>query len=235
MSADRRWIPELVILVVLAGLATIVFRLTDADMRLSALFYHPGAAGGAWPEGERLPCRVLHHSAPWLASLLGLLGMALLAIDRLRQRRSAWSAHGALILLTLLIGPGLFVNVLSKDYWRRPRPHRTMGLGGQYPYVPPLVIGPHGRSFPCGDAAVGFACGALYYSLRRRRPVAARLCLAGSIAAGLLIGIARMAAGAHFLSDVLWAGFLTWAALLVVHYGMVGIRRTEPLNGPQQD
>ena len=209
-------------LVTTAGLATILVRLADADMRLSALFYFPGATGGSWPVGRHLPWSALNRTAPWLAALLGLLGVALLVIGRLQPRRSAWSAHGLLILLTLLIGPGLLVNVVSKDHWRRPRPHRTEGLGGRYSYVPPLVTGPHGRSFPCGDAAVGFACGALFYALRRRRPVAARLCFAGSIAAGLLIGAARVASGAHFLSDVLWGGFLTWAALMAVHYTIVG-------------
>lgn len=228
MSADRRWVPELVMLVVTAGLATILVRLSDADMKISALFYRPGAAGGSWPVGERLPWRALNQAAPWLAVLLGLLGAALLVIGRLEPRRSAWSAHGLLILLTLLIGPGVVVNVLAKDHWRRPRPHRTEGLGGRYSYVPPLVTGPHGRSFPCGDASVGFACGALYYAGRRRRPVAARLCLAASIAAGLLIGVARVASGAHFLSDVLWGGFLTWAVLMVVHYTILGIRGHRP-------
>lgn len=208
-------------LAVAAGLATILVRLTDADMRLSAYYYRPGSVGGSWPVGQRLPWSALHRAAPCLALVLGVLGIVLLVIGRLNQRRSDWRALGLLILLTLLLGPALVVNVVSKDYWRRPRPHRTAGLGGRYEYVPPLVAGPHGRSFPCGDASVGFACGAFYYALRRGRPMAARLCLAGSFAVGLIIGVARVASGAHFLSDVLWAGFLTWAALMLVHYAIV--------------
>jgi len=215
-----------VALVVTAALATTLVRLTDADIRVSALFYSPGSAGGSWPEGQRLPWRILNRAAPWLAAGLGALGIALLAFGGLR-RRSAWGAHGLLILLTLLLGPGLVVNVVSKGYWLRPRPHRTAGLGGSHAFVPLLVAGPHGRSFPCGDASVGFACGALYYALRRDRPIAARLCLAGSIVVGLLIGAARVVSGAHFLSDVLWAGFLTWAVLITLHHA-IGLSRRIP-------
>ena len=220
MIPDRRWVREVAVLAVAAGFTTLLVRVTDADMRLSSLFYRPGAAGGGWPWRESVLCRALDRAAPCLAVALGLLGIAALVIGRLQPRRSAWSAHGLFILLTLLIGPGLVVNVIAKDHWRRPRPHRTIGLGGRYAYVPPLVTGPHGRSFPCGDASVGFACGASYYVLRRRHPRAARLCFVASIAAGLTIGFARVATGAHFPSAVLWGGFLTWAVLMLLYYGI---------------
>jgi hypothetical protein len=77
-------------------------------------------------------------------------------------------------------------------------------------------MGPHGKSFPCGDAAVGFALGAFGCVLRRRRPAAARIAVAAAVLAGLAIGTARIAAGAHFLSDVLWAGFLVRGTLLAL-------------------
>jgi membrane-associated PAP2 superfamily phosphatase len=229
MRADRRSILEVATLIVAAGSATILIRLTDADLRLSAIFYRPGSAEGPWPATHRLACKIFNHAAPCVALGLVVLGVALIAIGRSTPRRSGWTAHGLLILLTLAIGPGVVVNVLAKDHWRRPRPHRTAGLGGHYAFVPVLVTGPHGRSFPCGDASVGFAGGALYYVLRRRHTIAARLCLVGSIALGLAIGAVRVASGAHFLSDVLWGGFLTWGVLIGL---ACALRIRNPVDSP---
>ena len=234
MPEERRWRPEALLLLLIAALVTPLFALTDADLRVSTLFYHPGSGAGAWPAGawpmgQHAPWRWLDHAAPRLAALLALAGVACLVLGwtRARERRPFWILRGLLILLTLTLGPGLAVNVAGKNFWKRPRPHRTVGLGGRYAYVPPLVPGPHGRSFPSGDASVGFAYGVFYYAARRRRPVAARVALAGSIGLGLLIGIERIATGAHFVSDVVWGGLLTWAAIMLVHYAIVAIPRRE--------
>jgi lipid A 4'-phosphatase len=229
MRDDRRWIPEALFLLLVAGLATAVFSLTDADTQVSRLCYHPQSAGGAWPAGRQAPWSLLDHAAPRLAGALTLIGFGLLVFGwtGARRRRSFWTLRGLLILLTLLLGPGLVVNVAGKNFWRRPRPHRTAGLGGHYAYVPPLVPGPHGRSFPCGDASVGFAYGAFYYATRRRHPAAARAALVGAVGLGLLIGIERVVTGAHFVSDVVWGGLLTWAVLMLVYYALLAIPRRE--------
>jgi membrane-associated PAP2 superfamily phosphatase len=234
MSEDGRWKPEALLLLLIAALVTPVFSLTDVDLRVSALFYHPGSGpgawpAGAWPMGQHAPWRWLDHAAPRLAALLALIGLACLVLGwtRAPARRSFWILRGLLILLTLSLGPGLAVNIAGKNVWKRPRPHRTAGLGGSYAYVPPLVPGPHGRSFPSGDASVGFAYGVFYYAARRRRPGAARVALAASIALGLLIGFERIATGAHFVSDVVWGGLVTWAVIMLVDYAIVAIPRRE--------
>jgi undecaprenyl-diphosphatase len=60
-------------------------------------------------------------------------------------------------------------------------------------------------SFVSGHASVGFALIAFSFLAtgRRRRAIGA-----GAVAAGALIGLARMIQGAHFLSDVVFAGFI---------------------------
>jgi len=229
MRDERRWIPEALLLLIIAGVAMLLFGLTDVDMRVSRLGYHPQSEDGAWPAGREAPWSLLDHAAPRLAGALTLAGFAFLVAGwtGARARRPFWTLRGLLILLTLLLGPGLVVNVAGKNFWRRPRPHRTAGLGGHYAYVPPLLPGPHGRSFPCGDASVGFAYGVFYYSARRRHPTAARAALAGAIGLGLLIGVERVVTGAHFVSDVVWGGVLTWAVLMIVYYAIVAIPRRE--------
>jgi membrane-associated PAP2 superfamily phosphatase len=234
MSEAGRWKSEALLLLLIAALVTPLFALTDVDLRVSSLFHHPVSGtdawpSGAWPMGQEAPWRWLDHAAPWLAAALALSGVACLIVGRTgaRERRSYWILRGLLILLVLALGPGLAVNVAGKNVWKRPRPHRTAEFGGRYAYVPPLVPGPHGRSFPCGDASVGFAYGVFYYAVRRRYPGAARAALTGSIALGLLIGFERVATGAHFVSDVLWGGLLTWAVIMLVDYAIVAIPRRE--------
>lgn len=75
-----------------------------------------------------------------------------------------------------------------------------------------LADGGPGRCFPAGHASAGFAFLAGYFALRRHAPRAARFWLAGALAAGLLMGLAQQARGAHFMSHTLWTGWLCWTA-----------------------
>jgi len=73
-----------------------------------------------------------------------------------------------------------------------------------------MVDGGGGRCFPAGHASAGFAFVGGYFALRRRQPRAARLWLAASLAAGLVLGGAQQVRGAHFMSHTLWTGWLCW-------------------------
>ena len=84
--------------------------------------------------------------------------------------------------------------------------------------MPPLVFGSSGNSFPCGHCSIAFVFSAFYLLWRRRHPVWAWGMLSGSTVLGLSIGMSRMAAGGHFLSDVLWSAVLTWMVLLVLYW-----------------
>lgn len=68
-----------------------------------------------------------------------------------------------------------------------------------------------GGCFPAGHATTGFAFLGGYFALRGYLPKAARAWLAAAIAAGLALGIAQQARGAHFMSHTFWTGWLCWA------------------------
>jgi hypothetical protein len=38
--------------------------------------------------------------------------------------------YGLFILLSVILGPGLLVNLVFKDHWGRPRPRQVVALGG---------------------------------------------------------------------------------------------------------
>jgi lipid A 4'-phosphatase len=183
------------------------------DPAVSRFFYRPPTPNGPWQEAAPFPWGALAHLTTWIAVTLVLAGIGL----ALRAWRRREPAHAALVvLLGLALGPGLLVNVVFKDHCHRPRPRQTLGLGGDFTYVAPFHIGPVGKSFPCGHSAVGFACIALAGVVEARRRGARRAVVAGSLALGALLGLGRIATGAHFASDVVWSGILTCGAVVLV-------------------
>jgi membrane-associated phospholipid phosphatase len=149
------------------------------------------------------------------------------------ERRESMRA-ALVVLLGLALGPGLLVNVILKDHCHRPRPRQTLGLGGDFTYVAPLRIGPVGKSFPCGHSAVGFACIALAGVVEARHRRARVAVVVGSLLLGVLLGLGRIATGAHFASDVLWSGILTCGTVMLVDAALSRVprRRTAPGESP---
>ncbi len=114
------------------------------------------------------------------------------------------------LLVALLLGPGLVVNLGLKDTWGRARPTYVQEFGGPRHYSHPLQpVNECKRNcaFVSGDAALGFfpMAGAFVCPRRRRAWLAA-----GGLTGGV-IGFWRIAAGGHFLSDVLFAGVVVYA------------------------
>ncbi len=218
------WLSPLRVLFALAVLATGLFWFTDLDMAVAAHFYRPDDPRGPWP-GETAPLwRFFYYGGPVFAVLLGAGALGALFWGLVRPSAARWRPGAALVLLTLVVGPGLLVNLVFKEHWGRPRPRQVEGLGGDRPYVPPLRPAPgDGKSFPAGHASVGFSLCALWLLWRRRHPAWAGAALAFSLLLGGLMGWGRMAAGAHFLSDVIWAGLITFSTALGLYYWVLRI------------
>jgi lipid A 4'-phosphatase len=127
-----------------------------------------------------------------------------------------------LLLLAVALGPGLLANGLLKDHWQHPRPRDLIEFSGLQHYVPsPLIGAEGGASFPCGHCTVGFLYATGWWVWKRRRPLWAYLSLAAGLALGALLGIGRMAAGAHFLSDVIWSALLAFAVVHLLCYHLL--------------
>jgi lipid A 4'-phosphatase len=126
-----------------------------------------------------------------------------------------WQAM-AYLSLTMLIGPGLIVNLLFKDHWGRARPTTIAEFGGKLSFSPPFVFSDQcddNCSFASGHAAIAFWIFALAMLLPP--PWRARAGWA-AIGFGLLIGLVRVIQGAHFLSDVVTAGLVTVGVALAL-------------------
>lgn len=73
-----------------------------------------------------------------------------------------------------------------------------------------------GNCFPAGHAAAGFAFVGGYFVLRDPAPRLAAACLALSLAAGLVLGVAQQLRGAHFMSHTLWSAWFCWVTAYAV-------------------
>lgn len=214
----RKGILADVVLPLLAAVAaTAVLGLAGADLAVQALFYEPGRG---WFMGDREPWAFLYHFGNVPAFALAAAGGAVFVlgffIEQFRRDRTA-----ALFVVALLaLGPGLVVNTVFKDNWGRPRPADIVQFGGLETYRPVWSPGEprQGRSFPSGHAAVGFFVMAPYFILRRRAPGWARKALTAGIVYGMLMGLARMIQGGHFLTDVIWSGVLVYLSGIVLYY-----------------
>ncbi|HAZ61685.1 MAG TPA: hypothetical protein DCY89_08940 [Gammaproteobacteria bacterium] len=190
----------LVLVTVFPGLDLIVSRFFfDPDARAFPLQGHPLASAA-------------HEAVQALPELLA--GAFLLTALVWPARRKA-----ALFLLAAgVAGPILLANTLLKDHWDRARPRDVAEFGGQARFTPawlPASECTRNCSFVSGDGALGFYLHTFFYVLppRFRRTVF----VAGFFGTGTLFGGLRVAMGAHFLSDVLWAGALMLASSCCVH------------------
>lgn len=149
----------------------------------------------------------------------------MLVMARYRPSLKRWRRHAAFIFLTLVIGPGFFVNTVFKDHWGRPRPKMVTEFGGRMEYqcFQEKGISGRGKSFPCGHSSMGYYFVVLYFLARRRKKIIRLSLLAGAMFYGSLIGFARMAAGAHFASDVLWSAVFPCLAAWALYYFVLRI------------
>ena len=209
--------PEALWLLAIALATAAIFASGAADIAVARWFYRPDPADH-WPLARQLPWSLLYRSATWITATLVIAALAVLGLSFAPATR-AWRRRAVLVLLSVAIGPGLLGNALFKDHWQHPRPRELIEFGGARHYVPsPLAGTQGGASFPCGHCTVGFLYGAGWWIWKRRRPAWAAAALAGGLALGLLLGVGRMAAGAHFLSDIVWSALLACGVLHVLHY-----------------
>jgi lipid A 4'-phosphatase len=217
---------EAVYLFAVALLTAGLFASGALDIAAARAFYRPGPLD-RWPLAHELPWSLLYRAAPWMTALLVIAALAALTASFTRARQD-WRRAAVLLLLGMAIGPGLLANTLFKDHWQHPRPRDLIEFGGPLHYVPsPLVGTEGGASFPCGHCSVGFVYGAGWWIWRRRRPAWAAVSLAGGLALGLLLGAGRMAAGAHFLSDIFWSALLAFGVLHVLWYHVLTVFAAE--------
>lgn len=183
------------------------------DIGTSALFFDNGRFVGRQPAVEVVRDLLkLVYVAGLLCATVGLwYGFA-----RRQDFLTLSSLRWLVVLTTLVVGPGLVANVLLKDQMGRARPSQTELFGGSKTFTPPLMMAQQCEkncSFVSGEASSMFA---LFFGLAMVAGSRARPLLALGLFMGCLSGLIRISQGAHFLSDVVFAGiFMALTAALM--------------------
>jgi membrane-associated PAP2 superfamily phosphatase len=209
-------------------LAAWLFSDSTLDLLAARIFYHPENTFEPWFEQNYPLWEFFYRAAPWFTAALLLGSLLVQGRALLVPKWRAFRRDAILVFLVVALGPGLVVNAVFKPYWGRPRPREVIELGGKQQYRPfhSPEIGASGKSFPCGHCSIGFSFGVFWWiGLRRRgRPtVYGTVLLGGSLMLGALMGVGRMAAGGHFLSDVVWAGLMVYWICYWGHYHLLGL------------
>jgi lipid A 4'-phosphatase len=201
------------------------------DLNVSKLFFDP-ATGFVW-RNQPVP-ETVHNAIQILARVIGtvtLLAFIYTAVLYVRSKTPATLLRlgpksWAFLFLGLLLGPGLVAKVVLKDMWNRARPVQVEEFGGPQYYSPPMVLSNQCEkncSFVAGDAAMGFYLQIVAYVAARR--FSGRL-LAAGMAAGLGAGLLRIGMGAHFFSDVIYAGVFMTLTIAGLHAALFGPDQT---------
>jgi len=200
------------IVVVLGVLGIITASFPAVDLAGAHFFFCPESEE-VWCHKDDQPWHAFYHygNLPGIAIGLAGLFMTVYGIGRKQVRKRQF---GLFLVLSLVIGPGIVVNGVLKPLWGRPRPRNTIPFnpdGKQFRAALNPDFSGGGKSFPSGHVSTAFYTGVLAWvgrSTGLQIPV-----LAASLAYGCLMGITRMAQGGHFISDVVWGAFITWAVM----------------------
>jgi membrane-associated PAP2 superfamily phosphatase len=209
----------LLIAFVVTAVVGIVFGVyPDLDLKMASYFYATSNKG--WMARVDMPVAThLRNLSSWLTALIAAPAFIALALKLLLPRRRMLMPGRAVVLMisTLVLAPGLVANVILKDNSGRPRPFFVKQFGGTENFV--AWWDPRGScgwncSFVAGEPSGAFwtmAPAAL------APPAWRGMAYGAALAFGAGVGLLRMAAGGHFFSDVVFAGFFVFLVIWLVH------------------
>jgi membrane-associated PAP2 superfamily phosphatase len=192
----------------------------DLDLRVARHFYavedtsHNMFAFRIYP-----PVMMARNLGLWIGTVLVAPAVLALLVKLILPRRKLFIPGRAVVFLisTMILAPGLLVNVLLKDHWGRPRPIDVTQFGGHDQVVAwwdPRGSCPSNCAFVSGDVSGAFwtvAPAAL------APPQWRALAYGAALALGTVMAAIRVMAGAHFPSDVIFAGVFTFLVIWAVY------------------
>ena len=222
------------LLITLAAAVTVgvVFGIRpELDLELAGLFFDPGR-GDFWRSYDPAYLRA-RDAAAWLVALVAVPAIVAPVLKLARPRRPLAIPGRAvvLMLLTLALVPGVVANLLLKEHWSRPRPIDVAEFGGAEHFRPwwdPRGDCRKNCSFVSGEASGAFWTMAPAMLVP---PQWRALATGAALGFGAAVGVLRMAAGAHFFSDVVFAGVFAFLVIWLVHGWLYRWPRTRISDG----
>lgn len=195
----------------------------EIDLAVSRAFY---SGNGNFPGRSAflvVGLRVLFVIVFWLCVAVAAAGLWMT-----RDRKRAW-LHLAFpqwlfLAICLAMGPGIVANLVLKDHWGRARPRHVSEFGGSKTFTPPLIPAKQcsrNCSFVSGEAAAIYLP---FYAVAFVAPQWAGVLVAAGTLLGFASGAVRIVQGAHFLSDVIFAGVFMALTAGLVYWAVLGRR-----------
>lgn len=158
----------------------------------------------------------IYNYGTFPAYFLAFISLSLFGLSFFSKSWMKWRRPSLVLILTLMLGAGFITHTLLKDHWGRPRPRQVIEFGGMQPfrpfYQPNFFHQPEpSKSFTCGHCTMGFFFFAL--ALVGKRLHNKPLFWTGiflALVLGILLSLARIAQGGHFLSDTLMTALVMW-------------------------
>ena len=140
---------------ILLGIITILFNVTRLDLTLQSFFYN---SSEGWFLKFKPFWDYFYRYGIFPGYFFGLAGLIMIAVSYWNSRYLKYRRAALMLVYTLVLGPGLIINMGLKDHWGRPRPFEVKEFGGKQQFVCVCVLGESdgGKSFPCGHCSMGF-------------------------------------------------------------------------------
>jgi lipid A 4'-phosphatase len=221
----------LVIALAIAAVVGLMFGIwPELDLKLAALFFDPEKRG--FPKSYDPFYLRLRDVVSWLITLIVAPAVIALVLKLIRPQRPMFIPGRAMVLMlvTIALVPGVVANLLLKEHWGRPRPIDVGEFGGAEHFRAwwdPRGNCPKNCSFVAGEPSGAFWTMAPAFVTP---PAWRAFAVAGALTFGAAVGVLRMAAGAHFFTDVVFAGVFAFLMIWLVHgliYRWRGTRITD--------
>jgi lipid A 4'-phosphatase len=216
--------------VLMLPLAVLLIAVPEIDLTVSGFAKELCPASARSLAGAWCPTSALNAARSAFMALFLLVVGATLAVSvgvLIAKRKLFGTAQARcwFMIAVLIVGPGVVANLILKDNLGRARPRDVIELGGTKVFSPPLVPSQECQrncSFVCGEAASMFAP---FFALVLLFPRYRRSLFVAALTTGLLAGAVRMMQGAHFLSDVLFAGIFMALTVSLLHVVFIDLWR----------
>ncbi len=212
--------PYAAVVVTLMAIGLVPALWPQLDLTLAALFIGPdkSIASAQW-----WWVRAINSYVPLLSRLSVAAALLLWMASAFAPRLKPWRFVLAFVVIATTLGPGVMVDTVVKDSFKRARPSQVQEFGGPRQFTAALQAADQcasNCSFVSGHASSAFMLAGVAALGGRRR----LWWLYGGALAGLLTGFARMSVGAHWFSDVVWAGVVILGCCAAVAWWLKAVK-----------
>lgn len=159
--------------------------------------------------------------------IMAILAFAIFLLAKAGKFPASYTKSCLVVVLTVILGPGLVVNGILKNCWGRPRPADTISFGGTSPDR--NFLNPGG---PGAGKSLYAVIAPTRSPYRLEWPFSfssghSRIFIRGWIGIRNVRELRKNGSGGHYLSDVVWSGFIVLSIIVWLYFCIFKILAVE--------